>query len=89
MRVLKWIAERCTGKARAADTAIGHVPEYADLEWQGLEGFSGEKYRQISGVDSSEWRRELKFQDELLKALGARLPRELADRRQVLERSFS
>src|SRR5437867_1426159 len=39
MRVLKWIVERCQGKARGVETPIGHVPEFADLEWKGLEAF--------------------------------------------------
>ena len=89
MRVLKWVVDRCSGKARATDTPIGRVPDFADLEWHGLEGFSGEKYKRISEIDRVEWQRELKFQDELLTALGSRLPRELAERRETLGRSFS
>jgi ferritin-like protein len=52
-------------------------------------GFSGEKYKRISEIDRVEWRRELKLQDELLTALGSRLPRELAERREILGRSFA
>jgi len=89
MRVLKWVVDRCSGKARATDTPIGRVPDFADLEWHGLEGFSGEKYKRISEIDRVEWQRELKFQDELLTALGSRLPRELAERRETLGRSFA
>jgi len=89
MRVLKWVVDRCSGKAGATDTPIGRVPDFADLEWRGLEGFSGEKYKRISEIDRVEWQRELKFQDELLTALGRRLPRELAERREILGRSFT
>jgi phosphoenolpyruvate carboxykinase (GTP) len=89
MRVLKWIAERCLDTARAAETAIGRVPNYADLEWSGLESFGGEKYKRITAIDRAEWQRELKFQDELLLALGTRLPRELTERRADLGRSFA
>ena len=89
MRVLKWVVDRCSGKAGATDTPIGRVPDFADLEWRGLEGFSGEKYKRISEIDRVEWQRELKFQDELLMALGSRLPRELAERREILGRSFT
>jgi len=89
MRVLKWVVDRCSGKAGATDTPIGRVPDFADLEWRGLESFSGEKYKRISEIDRVEWQRELKFQDELLTALGRRLPRELAERREILGRSFT
>jgi phosphoenolpyruvate carboxykinase (GTP) len=88
MRVLKWIVERCTGRAHAVETPIGYVPDFADLEWSGLESFGGDKYKRVSGVDRVEWQRELKLQDELLTALGSRLPTELSKRREVLGRSF-
>ena len=32
MRVLKWIVERCEGKAGAKDTPIGRMPRYEDLD---------------------------------------------------------
>ena len=88
MRVLNWIVERCQGKAHAVKTPIGYVPDFADLEWKGLESFNGEKFRQVSSIDNAEWRRELKLHDELLQLLGSRLPQELASRRASLERSL-
>jgi phosphoenolpyruvate carboxykinase (GTP) len=88
MRVLKWIVERCQGKARGVETPIGHVPAFADLEWKGLEAFGGDKYQRVSSVDIPEWKRELKLHDELLRLLGNRLPKELASRRVQLERSL-
>ncbi|HTQ74827.1 MAG TPA: phosphoenolpyruvate carboxykinase (GTP) [Burkholderiales bacterium] len=89
MRVLKWIVERCQGKAGGVKTPIGHVPAFADLEWKGLEAFTGDKYQRVSSVDAREWKRELKLHDELLKMLGNRLPEELASRRSELERSLN
>lgn len=85
MRVLKWIVERCQGKAHAVETPIGWVPEFSDLEWKGLESFDGEKFRRVSSIDRVEWKHELKLHDELLEMLGERLPRELASRRKSLE----
>jgi phosphoenolpyruvate carboxykinase (GTP) len=88
MRVLKWIVERCQGKARGVETPIGHVPAFSDLEWKGLETFGGDRYQRVSSVDGPEWKRELKLHDELLELIGNRLPKELASRRAQLERSF-
>jgi phosphoenolpyruvate carboxykinase (GTP) len=88
MRVLKWIVERCQGKAGGVKTPIGHVPAFTDLEWKGLETFGGEKYQRVSSVDVPDWKRELKLHDELLQMLGSRLPQELASRRSQLEHSL-
>ena len=84
MRVLKWIVERCQGKAHAVETPIGWMPEFSDLEWKGLESFDGEKFRHVSSIDRVEWKHELNLHDELLKMLGERLPYELALRRKSL-----
>jgi phosphoenolpyruvate carboxykinase (GTP) len=88
MRVLKWIVERCLGKGHAVETPIGWVPAFADLEWQGLDGFSGDKFDRVGSVDRVQWKQELKLQDELLQMVGNRLPQELAARRKSLERSL-
>ncbi len=37
LRVLRWIIDRCNGKAAARETAIGHLPNPKDLDLQGLE----------------------------------------------------
>src|SRR5260370_42673691 len=89
MRVLKWIVERCQGRGNAVETPIGKVPDFQDLDWKGLESFDSEEFKRVSSVDGGEWKRELKLQDELLRLLGNRLPRELAARREILGRSLS
>jgi len=88
MRVLKWIVERCEGKAKAIQTPIGHIPDYADLEWKGLESFGAEEFKRVCSIDHGEWKRELQLQDELLQLLGKKLPPELASRRATLERAL-
>jgi len=88
MRVLKWIVERCQGTAGAVDTPIGRVPNFADLEWKGLESFDGEKFKRVTSIDHADWKRELKLHDELLQLLGSHLPLELSSRRHALERSL-
>ena len=85
MRVLKWIVDRCEGRAHAVETAIGWVPDYEDLEWQGLEGFSREQFDAITGIHHEEWAAELFAHDELFATLKSKLPRELALRRELLQ----
>jgi phosphoenolpyruvate carboxykinase (GTP) len=84
MRVLKWIVERCQGKAQAVKTPIGHVPEFGDLEWKGLEGFGDEQFKKVISIDATAWKQELKHHDEILGLVGSRLPREMAAKRDAL-----
>jgi len=84
MRVLKWVVERCRGQAGAVETAIGWVPEYEDLEWTGLQGFSAEDYRSVSAIRHDEWLLELESHDALFESLKVRLPRELLLRKESM-----
>ncbi len=89
MRVLKWVVERCQGKAHAVETAIGWIPEYQDLEWAGLEGFTPEQYKAVSSIRADDWVLELDAHDDLFDSLKARLPRELMLRKELLRLSIS
>ena len=84
MRVLEWIVGRCHGLTKGIETALGIIPAYEDLNWQGLERFTHEQYREIAGVDGGAWKEEVASHDELLGKLGAHLPRELEQRRSLL-----
>lgn len=88
MRVLKWIIERVEGRATATQTALGHVPTYADLDWRGST-FSQNTYEMIAAVNQSEWQQELKLHDELLGKLAHGLPAVLATRRTALESALA
>jgi phosphoenolpyruvate carboxykinase (GTP) len=88
MRVLKWIVERCQGRARARETAIGRVPDYEDMEWKGLESFTPEQFRAVMAIKQDEWALELTAHDELFEILKSRLPRELQLRRELVHLSL-
>ena len=88
MRVIKWVVERCEGKGGAAETRQGRMPRYEDIEWQGLEGFDRARFEKLMAVTPEQWRAELKDHAELFDKLKARLPRELAQRREQLERAL-
>ena len=81
MRVLKWIVDRCSGRAQGADTALGVIPRFDDLTWKGLEKFDRARFEELSRVDGSAWSEELKSHDELFGKLGAQLPVALEKRR--------
>ena len=88
MRVLKWVVDRCNGKAGGVDTPLGRMPRYDDMDWQGLDGFSRADFEVLVSVDPQSWREELKDQAALFESLTARLPRALAAQREQLERAL-
>jgi len=83
MRVLRWVVERCQGQAHARETAIGWVPEFDDLSWQGLD-FGADKYASVTDIDASDWLKELALHDELFAKIKDRLPKQLALSRELL-----
>jgi phosphoenolpyruvate carboxykinase (GTP) len=77
LRVLRWIVDRCAGRAGARETAIGHLPEVRDLDVQGLslsEGALG----QLLEIDPAAWRAEMDAIADYLAEFGDRLPPALA-----------
>ena len=74
MRVLQWIAQRCQGRAHGVETALGIMPRFEDLNWQGLEKVSSNQYGELTQVDTVEWREELQSHDELFARIGDHLP---------------
>jgi phosphoenolpyruvate carboxykinase (GTP) len=81
MRVLKWIVDRCSARASGAETPLGVMPRYEDLQWNGLEGFSRARFEEISRVEEKPWSEELKSHDELFSKLGSKVPQALESRR--------
>ena len=85
MRVLKWIVQRCQRGAHALESSVGWVPEYKDLDMNGLEGkITPEAFEELQKIDPSEWHRELLLQDELFMKLYSHLPKELIFQRELL-----
>jgi phosphoenolpyruvate carboxykinase (GTP) len=84
MRVLKWIIERCHGRANANETALGWVPGQRDIDLTGLDNFDEDKLEKVLNIDQEEWRRELLMQEELFLKLYSHLPKELIFQRELL-----
>jgi phosphoenolpyruvate carboxykinase (GTP) len=84
MRVLKWIVERCRGRANAVECPVGWRPRYRDLDWTGLEDFSREQFNAIMNIDSELWKQELLGHEELFEKAYDRLPKEFTFMRELL-----
>ena len=88
MRVLKWIVERCEGKAGAAESPVGNVPRFEDLDLNGL-GMSRQQFDELMSLDKDLWMKELQDHDTLFESLASRLPASLRDERKRRGSSFA
>jgi phosphoenolpyruvate carboxykinase (GTP) len=84
MRVLKWIVDRCNGRANAVETPLGWVPYAKDFDLSGLANYSPEKFDRVQTINYDDWRRELLQQDELFMKIYSHLPKELIFQRELL-----
>ena len=84
MRVLKWIVDRCNGRANAVETPLGWVPYAKDFDLQGLAHYTPEKFDRVQTINYDDWRRELLQQDELFMKIYSHLPKELIFQRELL-----
>jgi phosphoenolpyruvate carboxykinase (GTP) len=82
-RVLRWIIDRCRGRARASETQIGWMPRYGEFDWTGME-YPRERFEECMRIDGTEWHREILSQTELFLQFQDRLPKELIFQRELL-----
>jgi phosphoenolpyruvate carboxykinase (GTP) len=72
-RVLKWIFERCDGKANAVVTPIGNLPTPNDLDMRGLD-ISADALAKLLAVDVDGWLAEVPLIREHFAKFGSHLP---------------
>ena len=75
-RVLKWIFERCEGKAPALETPIGLLPAPADLDTRGLD-IPAANLAKLLSVDVTGWLAEIPLIKEHFAKFGNHLPEAL------------
>ena len=85
MRVLNWILDRCEGKVDAVETEIGYVPNKEDLQLDGLD-LSDEVVTELLSIDRQAWKEDLANQREFFAQFGDRLPKEIKDSMDELEK---
>ncbi|HEY2679590.1 MAG TPA: phosphoenolpyruvate carboxykinase (GTP) [Steroidobacteraceae bacterium] len=76
LRVLRWIIDRCKGDAAAQDTPIGHLPNAADLDLQGLE-IAPAAIEELLAVNPKLWQEEFDGISKYLAEFGERVPQAL------------
>jgi phosphoenolpyruvate carboxykinase (GTP) len=76
LRVLRWIIDRCKGTAKARDTAIGQLPNPADLDTQRLDIAPG-ALEELLTVNPALWQAELAAIGQYLEEYTDRVPQAL------------
>ena len=84
MRVLKWILDRCHGRAGANEAALGWVPRWEDFDSAGLPDFDRARFDALQEMNPEEWRRDILLHNELFMRLYQYLPTEMIFQRELL-----
>ena len=84
MRVLRWVLDRCNGRAGANETSLGWVPRWEDFDAEGLPGFDRARFDALQAMNPDEWRRDILSHDELFMRLYQYLPKEMIFQRELL-----
>lgn len=83
VRVLKWIVERCSGRAYARETPLGWMPRAQDIDLEGLN-LTPDDFKALEAVDTDEFKAEILSQEELFLKLAGDLPKEMVFQRELL-----
>jgi len=82
-RVLKWIVERCEGKADAVDSPVGRLPSADGIDVSGLK-VTADDMAELLRVDPEVWAEEAKASADDFRKLGE-VPAGLWDEQHALE----
>jgi phosphoenolpyruvate carboxykinase (GTP) len=58
------------------------------MEWTGLEKFTRERFDELTRVDPAAWRNEVQDHGRLYDTLKSRMPRELYEQKERLEKAL-
>jgi len=85
IRVLEWVLERCEGRGKALETAIGYTPTIDGINREGLN-ISDSVMEGLLRVDPAEWVEAIAGQDDFFKSYGRHMPRAMWEEHEALAR---
>ena len=85
---MKWIFERADGEGQAIDSEIGFIPADRAIDLSGLN-IDSKMLKLLFRIDVNEWREEIESIREHYKRFGSRLPKELLEELNLLDKRFS
>jgi phosphoenolpyruvate carboxykinase (GTP) len=83
MRVLKWIIDRCHGRAYSVEHPIGWMPRVDQFDLEGID-VSADDFEKMQTVSIEELKSEILSQEELFLKLAGDLPKEILFQRELL-----
>jgi phosphoenolpyruvate carboxykinase (GTP) len=83
MRVLQWIVQRVNGQVKGQETILGTVPDFAEINWQGMP-FEQVGFERLMAVDKANSKREFEDQATLFASIGPAMPVTLEHQRQAM-----
>ncbi|APT93384.1 phosphoenolpyruvate carboxykinase [Corynebacterium phocae] len=86
-RVLKWIVDRIEGRVDAKETIVGHTARAEDMDLEGLDVEIAD-VKEALEVKPEEWGRDLAENEEYLKSLGDRVPKEIFEQLEALKQRY-
>ena len=89
MRVLKWIVDRCRGRALGHESHIGWVPQFEEMDFEGLPEFTKKDFEKVMAFNTDEWKKEVISQGEMVLNLYNRLPKEIVYQRELMAARLS
>ncbi len=87
MRVLEWIMARCFDEVGADESPIGYVPKPEDINLE-ESGVSIETLSELLTIDKELWKKEAEGIREFYGKFGDKLPRELLEELEKLEKNL-
>ena len=88
LRVLEWILKRCFDEVGADETVIGYEPKPEDINLDG-SGVTVETLRALLTLDAESWRENCAGIREYFEQFGDKLPHELREELEALEKAFA
>lgn len=83
IRIIKWIIDRCHGRAYAVETPLGWMPRPQDIDLRGLT-ITLADFDEMQKVDLEAFKAEIAGQEELFLKLAGDLPKEMIFQRELL-----